>query len=68
MATLIDTDGEVIAETNNLTLDDVVEETPETAEVAPESDEVESPAEESKEEVLPEKYQGKSASEEEYDA
>ena len=61
MATLIDTDGEVIAETNNLSLDDMVEETPETAEVAPESDVVESPAEETEEEVLPDKYQGKSA-------
>ena len=61
MATLIDTDGEVIAETNNLTLDDMVEETPETAEVAPESPEVESPAEEPEAEVLPDKYQGKSA-------
>lgn len=61
MATLIDTDGEVIAETNNLTLDDMVEETPETAEVAPESPEVEYPAEEPEAEVLPDKYQGKSA-------
>jgi len=61
MATLIDADGEVIAETNNLTLDDMVEETPETAEVAPESPEVESPAEEPEAEVLPDKYQGKSA-------
>jgi hypothetical protein len=61
MATLIDADGEVIAETNNLTLDDMVEETPETTEVAPESPEVESPAEEPEAEVLPDKYQGKSA-------
>jgi hypothetical protein len=61
MATLIDADGEVIAETNNLTLDDMVEETPETAEVAPESPEVEYPAEEPEAEVLPDKYQGKSA-------
>jgi hypothetical protein len=61
MATLIDTDGEVVAETSNLTLDDMVEETPETTEVAPESAEVESPAEESEEDALPDKYQGKSA-------
>ncbi len=62
MAQLIDTDGEIIAETNDLTLDDMVEETPETAEVAPESDVVESPTEEPEAEVLPDKYQGKSAS------
>jgi hypothetical protein len=61
MATLIDTDGEVVAETSNLTLDDMVEETPETTEVAPESAEVESTTEEPNEDALPDKYQGKSA-------
>ena len=62
MATLIDTDGEVIAETNNLTLDDVVEETPEESQVAPDESPVESEAVEVEEDVLPDKYQGKSAS------
>jgi hypothetical protein len=61
MATLIDTDGEVVAETSNLTLDDMVEDTPETTEVAPESAEVESSTEEPNENALPDKYQGKSA-------
>jgi hypothetical protein len=63
MATLIDTDGEVIAETNNLTLDDMVEETPEESQVAPDEFAEEPEAvEEPEEDVLPEKYQGKSAS------
>jgi len=63
MATLIDTDGEVIAETNNLTMDDMVEETPEESQVAPDESPVESEAvEEPEEDVLPDKYQGKSAS------
>jgi hypothetical protein len=62
MATLIDTSGEVIAETNNLTLDDMVEETPEESQVAPDESPVESEAvEEPEEDVLPDKYQGKSA-------
>ena len=62
MATLIDTSGEVIAETNNLTLDDMVEETPEESQVAPDESPVESEVvEEPEEEVLPDKYQGKSA-------
>lgn len=62
MATLIDTDGEVVAETNNLTLDDAVEETPEESQVAPDESPVEEPAVEVEEDVLPDKYQGKSAS------
>lgn len=62
MATLIDTDGEIIAETNNLTLDDAVEETEAEQPVAPEEYAEEPEAEEPKEEVLPDKYQGKSAS------
>ena len=63
MATLIDTSGEVIAETNNLTLDDMVEETPEESQVAPDESPVESEVvEEPEEDVLPDKYQGKSAS------
>jgi hypothetical protein len=62
MATLIDTDGEVIAETNNLTMDDMVEETPEESQVAPDESPVESEAVEVEEDVLPDKYQGKSAS------
>jgi len=62
MATLIDTSGEVIAETNNLTLDDMVEETPEESQVAPDESPVESEVvEEPEEDVLPDKYQGKSA-------
>ena len=62
MATLIDTDGEIVAETNNLTLDDAVEETPEESQVAPDESPVEEPAVEVEEDVLPDKYQGKSAS------
>ncbi len=62
MATLIDTDGEIVAETNNLTLDDAVEETPEESQVAPDESPVEEPAVETEEDVLPDKYQGKSAS------
>lgn len=62
MATLIDTDGEIVAETNNLTLDDAVEETPEESQVAPDESPVEEPAVEEEEDVLPDKYQGKSAS------
>ena len=62
MATLIDTDGEVIAETNNLTMDDMVEETPEESQVAPDESPVESEAVAVEEDVLPDKYQGKSAS------
>ena len=53
MATLIDTDGEIVAETNNLTLDDAVEETPEESQVAPDESPVEEPAVEEEEDVLP---------------
>jgi hypothetical protein len=63
MATLIDTDGEVIAETSNLTMDDLVEDTPTEDQVAPDEYEDEQPPEDAPEEdALPEKYQGKSAS------
>jgi hypothetical protein len=62
MATLIDTDGEVIAETNNLTMDDVVTEEELEQPVAPDEYNEEPETEEPSEEVLPEKYQGKSAS------
>lgn len=62
MATLIDTDGEVLAETNNLTIDDMVEETSADEQVAPVEAAVESSTVEPVEDVLPEKYQGKSAS------
>lgn len=62
MATLIDTDGEVLAETNNLTMDDAVEDVNADEQVAPVEAELESPTEEPTEDVLPEKYQGKSAS------
>jgi hypothetical protein len=62
MATLIDTNGEVVAETNTLTLDDMVEETPEESQVAPDESPEESEVVETPEEdVLPDKYQGKSA-------
>lgn len=60
MAKLIDTDGEVVAETTNATFDDLVEDTPEEAQVAPEP-EAEAPAEEPEGDDLPDKYQGKSA-------
>lgn len=60
MAKLIDADGEVLAETSNLTMDDAVEETEVANEVKELTEEV--PAEEPKEEALPDKYQGKSAS------
>lgn len=62
MAKLIDTDGEIVAETSNLTLDDAVEETPEESQVAPDESPVEEPAVEVEEDALPDKYQGKSAS------
>lgn len=60
MAKLIDTDGEVLAETSNLTMDDAVEETEAAQAVQELTEEV--PAEKSQEEALPDKYQGKSAS------
>jgi len=62
MATLIDTDGEIIAETNNLTEDDAVTEEELEQPVAPEEYNEEPETEEPEEDVLPEKYQGKSAS------
>lgn len=62
MATLIDTDGEVLAETNNLTMDDAVEDTNADEQVAPVEAELEPTTEQPTEDVLPEKYQGKSAS------
>ena len=62
MATLIDTDGEIRAETINLTVDDIVEETSADEQVAPVEAAVEDSTEEPVEDVLPEKYQGKSAS------
>jgi hypothetical protein len=62
MATLIDTDGEIIAETNNLTMDDAVTEEELEQPVAPDEYNEEPETEEPSEEVLPEKYQGKSAS------
>lgn len=60
MAKLIDADGEVLAETSNLTEDDAVVETEVANEVEELTEEV--PAEAPEEEALPEKYQGKSAS------
>jgi len=62
MATLIDTDGEIIAETNNLTMDDAVTQEELEQPVAPDEYNEEPETEEPSEEVLPEKYQGKSAS------
>jgi hypothetical protein len=62
MATLIDTDGEVIAETSNLTMDDLVEQTNEEEQVAPAEYSEEAAADETEAEALPDKYQGKSAS------
>lgn len=62
MATLIDTDGEILAETNNLTMDDAVTEEELEQPVAPDEYNEEPETEEPSEEVLPEKYQGKSAS------
>ena len=63
MATLIDTDGEILAETSNLTMDDLVEDKPTEEQVAPdEYVDDQPPMEEPEEEALPEKYQGKSAS------
>jgi hypothetical protein len=62
MATLIDTDGEIIAETNNLTEDDAVTEEELEQPVAPDEYNEEPETEEPEEDVLPDKYQGKSAS------
>ena len=62
MATLIDTDGEVIAETSNLTMDDLVEETNEEGQVAPAEYSEEPAADAPEADALPDKYQGKSAS------
>jgi len=62
MATLIDTDGEIIAETNNLTMDDAVTQEELEQPVAPDEYNEEPETEESSEDVLPDKYQGKSAS------
>jgi len=62
MATLIDTDGEIIAETNNYTEDDAVTEEELEQPVAPDEYNEEPETEESSEDVLPDKYQGKSAS------
>jgi hypothetical protein len=62
MATLIDTDGEIIAETSNLTEDDAVTEEELEQPVAPEEYNEEPETEEPEEEALPDKYQGKSAS------
>jgi len=62
MATLIDTDGEIIAETSNYTEDDAVTEEELEQPVAPEEYDYEPETEEPSEEVLPDKYQGKSAS------
>ena len=62
MATLIDTDGEIVAETTTATFDDLTEETPSEPQVAPEAslEEVHETAEETASD-LPDKYQGKSA-------
>jgi hypothetical protein len=62
MATLIDTDGEIIAETSNYTEDDAVTEEELEQPVAPDEYDYEPETEEPKEEALPDKYQGKSAS------
>ena len=62
MATLIDTDGEIIAETSNYTEDDAVTEEELEQPVAPDDYDYEPETEEPKEEALPDKYQGKSAS------
>jgi hypothetical protein len=62
MATLIDTDGEIIAETSNYTEDDAVTEEELEQPVAPDEYDYEPETEEPEEEALPEKYQGKSAS------
>ena len=62
MATLIDTDGEIVAETTTATFDDLTEETSSEPQVAPEEslEEVNETAEETASD-LPDKYQGKSA-------
>ena len=62
MATLIDTDGEIIAETSNYTEDDAVTEEELEQPVAPDDYDYEPETEEPEEEALPDKYQGKSAS------
>ena len=62
MATLIDTDGEIIAETSNYTEDDAVTEEELEQPVAPDEYDYEPETEEPEEEALPDKYQGKSAS------
>lgn len=62
MAKLIDTDGETVAETTDIGFDDLVETNPTEEQVAPVEAVEEAPVDQEPVADLPDKYQGKSAS------